>query len=162
MIIISKYKTKRQNDGKIQILSGEESVCPLCFGSLLVIGVRDRKLIKSTGIKETLVIRRLRCVDCSRIHHELPDMIIPYKRHCAETVENIITGESVDVCCDFVTEYRIKKWWTTFYSYFKRVKVSLQMKYEASFPLRLTPKEIVRIIANTNLWVHTRTAMTPI
>ena len=162
MIIISKYKKERRKDGKIHILSEEDNVCPLCFGAFQVIGVRDRSLIESTGIIETLVIRRLRCEDCFKIHHELPDMIIPYKRHCAETIENVIAGDSVDICCDLVTEYRIKKWWITFYLYFERVKVSLQMKYGANFPLMLTPKKIVRIIANTNLWVHTRTAMTPI
>jgi len=162
MIIIKAYRKERRADGKIYILSDENNMCPICLGVFIVIGIRDRKLTEGSGSKETLVIRRLRCKDCRKIHHELPDMIIPYKRHCAETIENVIAGEIVDVCCDFVTEYRIKKWWAAFRLYFESVKVSLQIKYRAIFPANPTPREIVRAITNTNLWVHTRTAMTPI
>ena len=162
MIIIREYRKERRADGKICILSDEYNVCPLCLGDFIVIGVRDRKLTEGSGNIEILVIRRLRCNDCRKIHHELPDMIVPYKRHCAETIENVISGEAVDICCDFVTEYRIKKWWAAFRLYFESVKVSFQIKYGAVFSANPTPREIVRAITNTNLWVHTRTAMTPI
>jgi len=162
MVTIKEYRKERRADGKIYIISCEDSVCPLCLGVFIVIGVRDRKLTDGSGLKETLVIRRLRCKNCHKIHHELPDMIIPYKRHCAETVVNIIDGNVADICCDFVTENRIKKWWVAFRLYFESVKVSLQIKYGAAFSADPTPREIVRAITNTNLWVHTRTAMTPI
>jgi hypothetical protein len=162
MIIIQDYRKERREDGKIYILSDEDSACPLCLGLFIVIGVRDRKVTDGSDIKEILVIRRLRCDNCKKIHHELPDMIVPYKRHCAETVEKVITGDAVDICCDFVTEYRIKRWWAAFRLYFESVKVSLQVKYGAVFSANPALREIVRAIANTNLWVHTRTAMTPI
>jgi len=162
MVTISKYRKERHEDGKIYIISEEDSACPICIGILYVIGIRDRKLIKSSGFKEILVIRRMRCNDCLKMHHELPDIVIPYKRHCAETIENIITGETEDVCCDFVTEYRIKSWWATILMYFENVLSSLQIKYGAIFSANPTPREIIRAITNTNLWVHTRTAMTPI
>jgi len=155
------YRKERREDGKVYIISEEDSACPICFGILFVIGVRDRKLTDSSGVKETLVIRRLCCDDCRKIHHELPDMIIPYKRHCAETIENVVAGEVTDVCCDFVAEHRIKKWWAAFRLYFESIKVSLQIKYRIVFSTNPTPREIVRAITNTNLWVHTRTAMTP-
>ena len=162
MVIITEYRKERGDDGRIYIISEEESTCPICIGMLKVIGIRDRLLTECSGEKETLVIRRLRCKACNKIHHELPDMIMPYKRHCAETIENIIREDDTDICCDFVTEYRIKAWWATFSQYFESVKVSLQLKYRAVLSTNLTPREIVRAIANTNLWVHTRTAMTPI
>ena len=162
MVIINEYRKERREDGRIYIISEEDSACPTCFGAFFVIGIRDRKLVDSSGTKETLVIRRLRCDDCRKIHHELPDMVVPYKRHCAETIENVVVGEVVNICCDFVTEYRIKRWWAAFCLYFESVKVSLQIKYRAVFSASPTPKEIVRAITNTNLWVHTRTAMTPI
>ncbi|WP_307545897.1 DUF6431 domain-containing protein [Paenibacillus sp. V4I5] len=31
-----------------------------------------------------LVIRRLHCSQCLKIHHELPDCIVPYKRYESE------------------------------------------------------------------------------
>jgi len=133
-------------------------VCPLCAAELKVIGSRDRYLINSAGDKETLVIRRLRCIICGKIHHELPDMIIPYKRHCAETVEKVVSGDVEDVCCDFRIEARIRAWWSAFRMYFENIRASLRMKYGAAFPPEPTPREIVRAVANANLWAHTRTA----
>ena len=162
MIIVIQYRKERADDGRIYIRSEEDNMCPICIGVLVVIGVRDRMVTDSSGVIETLVIRRLRCKNCRKIHHELPDMIIPYKRHCAETIESIIGGEVADICCDFVTERRIRTWWAAFNVYFRGVKASLQMKYGVNFPNVPTPREIVRTVVNTNLWVHTRTAMTPI
>jgi len=133
-------------------------VCPLCAAELKVIGSRDRYMINSAGDKETLVIRRLRCIICCKIHHELPDMIIPYKRHCAETVEKVVSGDVEDVCCDYRIEARIRAWWTAFRLYFENIRASLRMKYGAMFPPDPTPREVVRAVANANLWVHTRTA----
>ena len=158
MVIITQYREERDEDGIIHIISEEETVCPICAGILKVIGSRRRGQIDVTGDKETLIIRRLRCQTqtCRRIHHELPDRVIPYKRHCAETVENIVNGDVDDVCCDFVTESRIRAWWDGLYTYFKGVLASLQMKYGVVFSSRSTPREIVRAVANANYWVHTR------
>ena len=161
IVYIIKYRIEIGEDGKKYIRSEEINICPICIGKLKVIGIRDRGATGSDGYKEIYVIRRLRCIYCNKIHHELPDILIPYKRHCAETVENIIAGEN-DICCDFVTEYRIKAWWAAFSLYFERVKVSLQMKLKMTFSSNMTPREIIRMIINTNLWIHTRTAMTPI
>jgi len=135
-------------------------VCPICAAELKAIGIRDRYLINSAGDKDTLVIRRLRCTVCHKIHHELPDMVIPYKRHCAETVEKVVSGDVEDVCCDFRIEARIRAWWAAFRVYFENIRASLRMKYGAAFPPDPTPREIVRAVANANLWVHTRTAAT--
>lgn len=162
MIVITKYRNIRDTDGRIHIHSEEDSTCPICIGKLVVIGVRNRKTIDSSGSREMLVIRRLRCKNCRKIHHELPDMLIPYKRHCTETIESILAGEVADICCDFVTEHRIRAWWAAFSLYFHGVKTSMQAKYGVMFSDITTPREIVRAIANTNLWAHTRTAMTPI
>jgi hypothetical protein len=158
MVIITQYREERDEYGLIYILSEEESVCPVCIGVLKVIGTRRRGVINSIDEKEIFVIRRLRCQNqsCRKIHHELPDRIIPYKRHCAETVEKVINGNVGDVCCDFVTESRIRAWWETFRLYFESVLTSLQVKYGTAFFVNMTPREMVRAVANTNLWVHTR------
>ena len=162
MIIITCYRKERDERGRIRIISEEESICPICIGHLKVIGIRKRIVINTAGDKEKLIIRRLRCRTCHKIHHELPDYVIPYKRHCSETVESIINGGAEDICCDFVTEHRIRSWWATVIVYFEKVLASLRTKYGMTFPDDPTPREIVRALTNTNLWVHTRTAMTPI
>ena len=89
MVIIVQYREESEEDGVIHIISEEEIACPICVGILKVIGSRGRGQNDSAGNKITLIIRRLRCQSCRKIHHELPDRVIPYKRHCAETVEKI-------------------------------------------------------------------------
>ena len=158
MVIIVQYREERDEDGVIHIISEEEVACPICSGFLKVIGSRGRGQNDSAGNKITLIIRRLRCQSCRKIHHELPDRVIPYKRHCAETVEKIVNGDVYDVCCDFVTESRIRAWWDGVYMYFKSVLVSLQMKYGVVFSSCPAPSEIVRAVVNANYWVHTRSA----
>jgi len=88
----------------------------------------------------------------------LPDVIIPYKRHCAQTVEKIISGNVEEVCCEESTIHKIKVWWAKFREYFANVMTSLREKYGNIFSERPTPKEIVRAVANTHMWEHTRTA----
>ncbi|WP_445349419.1 DUF6431 domain-containing protein [Desulforudis sp. DRI-14] len=77
--------------------SAEQIPCPCCSGHLKVIGSRKRSCIDSLGDKIVLIIRRLGCVACHRIHHELPDMLVPYKRFLPpETVTNaFLHSESV-------------------------------------------------------------------
>jgi len=158
MVIIVRYREERDKAGLIHIISEEEIACPICVGILKVIGSRWRGTIDCAGNKETLIIRRLRCLTCCRIHHELPDRVIPYKRHCAETVEKIANGDVEDVCCDFVTESRIRAWWNAVCMYFKSVLVSLQAKYATEFSSNPAPREIVRAVVNANYWIHTRSA----
>ncbi|MGI6435620.1 MAG: DUF6431 domain-containing protein [Syntrophomonadaceae bacterium] len=47
----------------------EQLPCPCCSGKLKVIGSRQRKCITASGEKIVLIIRRLRCIECNRIHH---------------------------------------------------------------------------------------------
>nr|WP_233162833.1 MULTISPECIES: DUF6431 domain-containing protein [unclassified Cohnella] len=66
--------------------------CPCCGEKLVVIGSRHRKLSTAAGDQRLLIVRRLRCLQCRKIHHELPDCIVPYKRYESESVEQILFG----------------------------------------------------------------------
>ncbi|WP_423218583.1 DUF6431 domain-containing protein [Syntrophothermus lipocalidus] len=57
------------------VRSEEQVFCPCCKGRLKVIGSRERKYVNAQGQKICLVIRRMRCADCKRIHHELPYLV---------------------------------------------------------------------------------------
>ena len=105
-----------------------------------------------------LIIRRLRCKGCRVIHHELPDIVIPYKRHCAETVEAIISGETEGRVCEESTIRRIKAWWTACLLYFESVLTSLREKYGIVLSGQSAPSKIVRAVVNAHLWLHTRSA----
>jgi hypothetical protein len=106
----------------------------------------------STGEKIKLSIRRLKCVKCRRIHHELPDCVVPYKRHCAETIEEIIKGNE-EIPCESRTIRRIRLWWKIVSSYFKNIIKSLAEKYEVRFQPAPDFREIIRAAVNSNNWI---------
>lgn len=64
---------------------------PCCGEKLKIIGSKERKLIKDCGERLTLIVRRMRWSQCYKIHHELPDCIVPYKRYESSCVEQAIT-----------------------------------------------------------------------
>jgi len=115
-------------------------------------------VIGGDGEKQTVVIRRLRCGKCQMIHHELPDICVPYKRHCLKTIEKIAAGESEDVCCEESTLRRIRRWWSACRVYLENIITSLQRKYGLLLSARPTPGELVRAAVNTHSYVHTRSA----
>jgi ribosomal protein S13 len=124
-------------------------------------GRRKRELILQTGDKITLKIRRLKCNQCKKIHHELPDNVVPYKRHCLPTIDSIITAKDDIACCEESTISRINAWWSNLQQYQKRVKASLKEKYGIGFSSAKKLPEIVRALVNSHLWPGTRSALTP-
>ena len=133
--------------------------CPICGNRLYVIGSKKRKVIEADESKTVLIIRRLRCVLCEKIHHELPDIIVPYKRHRYETIEKAINGATDDVTYNESTINRFKAWWKALLPYFINILASLSMKYGiAPVGGQYAPREIIRIVTNANFWVHTRSA----
>lgn len=81
-------------------------------------GSRRRKVIDSAGDTIVLIIRRLRCCDCGRIHHELPDILVPYKRYGSESIEAAVTGDTaLDVAADESTIRRWRNWFKDLASY---------------------------------------------
>lgn len=64
-------------------------------------GKSRRVWYKSSGDRNTLVIRRLHCEPCGKIHHELPDLVVPYKRYDAESLEGVVSEPGrTDVAAD--------------------------------------------------------------
>lgn len=161
------------------VRSAEQNYCPCCNGSLEVIGSRPRGFISGTGEKTILIIRRLRCRQCKRIHHELPDILVPYKRYGSESVEAVVTENSVlTVAADESTLGRWRNWLLKLSDYFLGCLVAIAIRYgrEAAEGVSSLSKSklqriwqhvgdapgwlarLVRPVANLNLWIHTRSA----
>ena len=66
--------------------------CPECGGGLKKYDVVKR--IVRTKNRETyfVKIRRLKCLDCQRIHRELPEFIFPFKQYEAEIIRGVLDG----------------------------------------------------------------------
>jgi len=164
------------------VRSKEQNSCPCCNGSLKVIGSSMRSCINGAGEKVLLVIRRLSCLQCSHIHHELPDILVPYKRHVSESIEAGVTEDSdLSVIADESTLKRWKTWFLDMADYFHGCLQSIAIRYGRDFvedksglfksklqriwqhvgdaPGWLA--RVVRPLANLNLWRHTRLAFCP-
>jgi len=152
--------------------------CPCCGDHLIVIGSRQRVWYQSSGARSKLIIRRLRCQSCSRIHHELPDLLVPYKRYDAESIEGVVTEPArKDIAADESTLSRWRTWFKSWALYAQGCLNSISFRFylpvenssghpQSAFHTLgrfvgaaagwLT--RTVRSIANSHLWIHTRSA----
>ena len=160
------------------VRSMENSICPLCQGNLKIIGSRRRRVIAEDGEQITLIVRRLRCRNeqCRRIHHELPDIVIPFKRHTTDTYEKVIVGVENVAPAEESTIWRIRKWFKEsadaltggllgtyvmvtkdFAAGFSGLPQSMLERicyFVGTDPGWL--KKVVRILVNNNKWGHTQ------
>lgn len=159
------------------VRSEEVIPCPCCHGHLGVAGSRRRGYIQSSGEKSTLIIRRMRCKQCNKVHHELPDILVPYKRYDAASIEEIVTKPNPAVAADESTLYRLRRWFAGWSDYAVGCLFSIASRFqlpveEWSSSSQSSLQRIghfvgnadkwmaraVRSITNTHLWTHTRCA----
>ena len=179
MVIVHDYWLDgNTSQGIFYVRSREPQRCPICSSELSVSGSRRRGLIEYSGEKKILKIRRLWCDRCRRTHHELPDLIVPYKRYSTEAIENILTDKpknADDSPCELSTAKRIKFWFFLLREYCESTLESLMEHWKndreiISEILRLLPlseyqyfsagwlANLVRLLVNSNRWLHTRSA----
>ena len=159
------------------VWSEEVLPCPCCHGHLVVIGSRRRGYIQSSGEKALLVIRRLRCEVCRKIHHELPNILVPYKRYDAASIEETVSQPKPAVAADESTLLRLRQWFAAWSTYAVGCLAAVAHRFHLPVQESSTPSQsplqiigrfvgdadgwlarAVRPIANTHLWIHTRSA----
>ena len=111
MVYTSNY-TLKEKKGRYCVQSNEEQHCPDCQEKMRFIGTKRRGIKEADGNKKTLMVRRFFCFPCDNIHHELPDIVVPYKRHSAKSHEIVINKEEADIPINMEesTANRIKEW----------------------------------------------------
>lgn len=89
------------------------STCPDCAG-LLKLYDKVRRLVRAAGgEKRWEYIRRFRCVDCKRIHRELPSHIFPYKHYEADIINSVLDGTITPDTLgyeDYPCEMTMRRW----------------------------------------------------
>ena len=103
-------------------------ICPYCKTMMHRYGRRWRTALLADGQKMSLHIRRLRCPCCQRIHHELPDFLVPYKRFIAVCIEKAIQKKANGICCENSTIYRWLKWFQALLGKFQISSLDLYKK----------------------------------
>lgn len=109
----------------------------------------------------------MKCKKCGRIHHELPDCLVPYKRFGTEAIAEAVTSEISDSTFSGETStlIRLRVWFKLFLDYVSRLCESFLLLYKTDISyidMKTTSglKRIVRILCNSNLWPQTRLALT--
>lgn len=161
------------------VRSEEQNPCPICTGVLKGFNRRGRGYINELGEKKILSIRRLRCACCKKIHHELPDLLVPYKRYGSKSIEEVISGsKELSVAADESTITRWKQWFLAISAHLAGALLSIAIRYGIQ-PVEESPDlpqsslqrvwhyvgdaplwlaRIVRSVVNANCWIHTRSA----
>ena len=144
----------------------------------MVIGSRPRTWIRSSGEEAKLIIRRLRCQDCRRIHHELPDLLVPYRRYESASIERTLEDpEAAGVAADESTLYRWRQWFAAWAVYAAGCLGSIAQRFQVPVSGSSGPTQsvlhrighfvgnapgwlarVVRPLTNLHLWIHTRFA----
>lgn len=155
------------------------SRCPVCDASLAVIGSRPRTRRTADGTRQIVIIRRLQCDGCGRIHHELPDCVVPYKRYDADSLETFATqGRTAAIAADESTLQRWERWFRAWAPYVTGCWAALEARQpqetggalpvspalhgRAPWPIEAPPgwlARIVRRLVEAALWVQTRSAL---
>lgn len=155
------------------VRSAEKVPCPCCQGALGCIGSRRRTRIQASGEVSCLIIRRLHCGDCKRVHHELPDILVPYKRYDADSIERVVAGTgATDVAADDATLSRWRHWFSAWLVYALGCLASIAIRFNLPVKDSSVPSpsalqaigrfvgeaagwlaRVVRPIANSNRWV---------
>ncbi|WP_210367977.1 DUF6431 domain-containing protein, partial [Bacillus sp. REN3] len=129
---------------------------------MVVRGTKDRKAKDHTGQSKTYNIRRLQCTNCRAIHHELPDLLIPYKRYEAECIENVLANPSNHIVpADESTLSRWYGWFHKLVDYWIGCLSSIMIRTkQGNIPLDLTSvnsgtalQRIGRLVGDANGWL---------
>jgi len=157
MISVAVYHEEyNQDEDTPYIWVDELIICSACGRSELIYkGWRKRKVITITEAIMIMMIRRVKCKHCKKIHHVLPDIIVPYKRNTSETIDKIKEGHEDETLCEENVINRIKSWWQKLRLYI----LMAAAKYNISISSESCITKIVRALANANLWPGTRSAL---
>lgn len=102
MIILLKGEYKLARDEKdatllrVQYIGIKQQVCPCCLGKLKQRDSRKRMVRKYQNEIMWLQIHRMKCIQCGRLHSELPDCVIPQKQYSAEVIKEALEKHLVN------------------------------------------------------------------
>ena len=152
----------------IFVISGTEPLsCPICGGDLAAYDRKTRKMnTRSSGIT-VLLLRRLRCRHCKKLHTELPDFLVPYKRYSRECIEDVLAQSRAGEPDDERTRSKIRRWYRQIRSYLDGIWKRLVTQTFASPKKIPNFLEMVTAAVNSGFWTThpngpVRTAIKPV
>lgn len=163
MVIVSRFTRICKNG--IWIITGTETIpCPVCGGKLQVHGTCLRCVRDEQDRRQCLRLRVLSCKECGHTHRELPEGLVPYKRHSAESI--CAMKERPETCfTEPSVRQKILAWLSWFLCYADQVTESLRaqgfrLPNFSGYELCRQLKQFVRLVGNAGMWEQHRSAMT--
>lgn len=125
MFMTSSYEMFERSNGVLwcNYLAVREH-CPKCRGVLVERDRRKRIIRYLGGKKNHIMIRRMYCPACRKIHTELPDILLPHKHYEAKAIESAVDGrlnEDDPETADGPTKPSIRLWIAWFRDNFSRI-----------------------------------------
>lgn len=74
------------------MVAEDETICPGCGGDLRYYDSTKRIMRTKGRVTSWVIIQRLRCPECGKIHRALPNDILPYKQYEAEVIRGVLEG----------------------------------------------------------------------
>ena len=119
----------------IFLVTGEADLsCPCCGGALKYRDRRQRKALNESGDWVIYRLRRLRCQGCGKLHTELPDFLLPYKRYCRTVFEEVLSGKKPDIPLESRTHGKFRAWYRRLQAAFSSWKARMTQRGELHFP----------------------------
>lgn len=87
--------------------------CPNCRGNLKYYDSVPRVIRTKGRVTEHVILRRLKCSRCNKLHREIPDYIYPHKQYEAEIIRGVLEGFITPDTFgfeDYPCENTIKNW----------------------------------------------------
>lgn len=135
-------------------------------------------MFDSESTYKTYRIRRLRCTLCGKIHHELPDFIVPYKRFSSKLITAILEQPEIQEI-NGATIQRLHRWFDAHALGFITTTLTIRLKYAQ---ISVAPSSegtsskldrlkslydyhanwlshLVKTLANFNFWPQTRSVV---
>jgi len=164
MISIARFRVER--NGNLLVVRGLELLpCPVCEGELFCRGTCRRKTRSAYGETTLYQLRVLQCRHCGKTHRELPEPIVPHKRYDAEAIIQI-RERPEEVICEPNVRTRIMAWLAWFVEYANHIQQSQSLILSAPLPKHsgeitvAVLSRLVRIVANSQNWLHNRSVWT--
>ena len=137
----------------IFVISGTEPLsCPICGGDLAAYDRKSRKARTQFDGIIVLLLRRLRCRHCKKLHTELPDFLVPYKRYSRECIEDVLAGSRTGSPDDERTRGKIRRWYRQIRSYLDGIWKRLVTQTFASPKKIPSFLEMVTAAVNSGFW----------
>ena len=102
--------------------------------------------------KIVLLLRRLRCTHCKKLHTELPDFLVPYKRYSRKCIEDVLSGSRTGSPDDERTRGKIRRWYRQIRSYLDGIWKRLVTQTFASPKKIPSFLEMVTAAVNSGFW----------